>query len=498
MPNSRNNLWGEVPKNAKPRIEPKKSSEHKFDKKWFFAILLAIIVLASAIIINNNYINNTITPTGSLDIDDGDLKVNWDKYPTTDITLADSLTIANSGVYHLTGSLDDGSILVNAGASGEVKLILDNVSIKNSSGPAIYCIAGDDLVIELVGENYLSDSTKYSGGLDEDIKGAIYSKADLTFEGDGEISLTANYQDGIVGKDDLKFNGGTYHITAADDGVRGKDSVYIVGGTFDIAAKGDGVKSTNETDAGKGFVLIENGNLTISAGDDGIHAINILTIQNGNINITKSYEGLEAQKIIINNGEISVVASDDGINAGGGSNNTSNNPMAGDSNCELTINGGDIYVNASGDGMDSNGYVYFNGGKVVVDGPTNNGNGALDSGLGIVMNGGEVIAVGSSGMAETLGNTSSVYNVSIYVSAQQTAGTKIEIRNSNDEVILEHTSAKAFNHLSAGSAYFKLGETYAIYLNDEQYQTFTINDIITIVGNSNSNNMMPPGPQNRR
>lgn len=498
MNNHKNEVWDEVPTDATPRVESKKPSEHQFDKKWLLAGLLIIIVLVAAVVTNLNYGNNTSTNTGSLDIDNGDAKINWDRYATTDIALSENLTITNSGVYHLTGSLEDGPILINVGDKGEVKLILDNVSIKNSAGPAISCISGDDLVIELVGENYLADGAKYSADLDEDIKSAIYSKADLTFEGSGELTVTANYQDAIVSKDDLKFNSGTYHITAADDGIRGKDSVYIVSGTFDITAKGDGIKSTNETDAGKGFVLIENGNITIAAGDDGIHAINLLTIQNGTVNITKSYEGLEAQKIIINNGEISVTASDDGINAGGGSDNNSSNPMAGDANCELTFNGGNVYVNASGDGVDSNGYIYFNGGKVVIDGPTNNGNGSLDSGLGIVMNGGEVISVGSSGMAETLGSTSSIYNISVYFAAQQAAGSKIEIKNSNDETILTHTSAKAFSHLSAGNAYFKSGEDYALYLNGEKYQIFTINDITTVIGDSNSNNMMMPPGSNRR
>ena len=497
MTDKKNEVWDEVPNSATPRVEPKDNSKHQFDKKWLIAGLLVIIMLTVAVIVNLNHNSNAPIATSSLDIDNGDTKINWDRYITTDITLSESLTITNPGIYHLTGSLENGSILINTGNNGEVKLILDNVSIKNSTGPAINCISGDNLLIKLVGESYLADGAKYSTDLDEDTKSTIYSKADLTFEGDGELTIAANYQDAIVGKDDLKFNSGTYHIAAADDGIRGKDSVYIVGGTFDITAKGDGIKSTNETDIGKGFVLIEDGNITISAGDDGIHAINLLTIQNGAVNVVKSYEGLEAKKIIINNGEISVVASDDGINAGGGSDNTSNNPMAGDANCELIFNDGNIYVNASGDGVDSNGYIYFNGSKVVVDGPTNNGNGALDSGLGIIMNGGEVIAVGSSGMAETLGNTSSIYNVSVYLTTQQAAGTKIEIKNSNDETILKHTSTKAFSHLSAGSAYFKPGETYALYLNGEKYQTFTIKDITTVIGNSNSNNMMMP-PDGRR
>ena len=171
----------------------------------------------------------------------------------------------------------------------------------------------------------------------------------------------------------------------------------------------------------------------------------------------------------------------------------------GDENCILAINGGNVYINAAGDGVDSNGWLYFNGGKVVVDGPTNNGNGALDSGLGIVMNGGEVIAVGASGMAETLGASSSVYNVSIYLSAAQTAGTEIIIKDANENIVLEHTAAKAFNHIAIGSERFKLGETYALYLNGEKYTTFTISSITTVVGNGGGMGQpTSPGGPNRR
>ncbi len=470
-------------------------------KKWLVAGVLAAIVLALGIVLNINSNDNDPTKiTGLVDIDNGDLKINWDRYTAVDIGLAESITITDSGIYHLTGTLQDGSITIDSDIKGEVKLILDNAVIKNSAGPAISCVSGDDLVIELVGENILEDSASYSSDLDEDINGAIYSKADLTFRGDGTLNITSNYQDAIVGKDDVKFDGGIYNITAADDGIRGKDSVYIVNGEFNIDSKEDAIKSTNDTDSGKGFVLIENGDINISAGDDGIHAIRVLAIQGGNININKSYEGLEAQKIVINNGEVSVTASDDGINAGSipddTTSTTSNqrkDPFAVDKNCELIINGGNVYVNSGGDGIDSNGYVYFNGGKVVVDGPTNNGNGALDSGAGIVMNGGNLLAVGSSGMVETPGVSSSVFSVSIYFATSNKAGTKLEIKNSSNETIVSHTSAKTFVHATIGSEAFTLGETYTIYLNDEEYKEFIISDTITTIGSSNYNTNMLPG-----
>lgn len=492
------NFWGG------PEKKPSKvTAENHNYTIWYVLAGFALIAVIAAIILNNNFKKSQIVDVeNSIIVDNGDLKINWNRYNTINVELKETYTIARSGIYHFTGETSNGNIIVNA-IGGEVKIILENVTISSSDGPAIACLAADDLVIELIGENALSDSEAYSKNYDEDVTGAIYSKADLTFEGEGTLNLTANYQDAIVSKDDLKFNSGKYNIIAKDDGIRGKDSVYIVNGDFEIKSKGDGIKSTNETDAGKGFVLIEDGNIAITTGDDGVHAINSLIVKGGAIDIKKSYEGLEAQNIIINGGDIIIVANDDGINAGGGSNSsTTNNGKVGmfdsDSNCILTVNNGNIYVNAAGDGIDSNGYVYFNGGTVVVDGPTNNGNGALDSGISIIQNGGTVIAVGAVGMAETLGTESSVNSVNITFDTTQKAGTKITIKNSSGEVIIEHISAKSFSHLSAGTAELKTGETYTIYIDDEAYQTFTISGTVTTIGNARNNqNMMPPGGMRR-
>lgn len=506
----------------------------KFDFRWIFAGIIIIIALVFAIVANINHIDSTSSKiANTIDADNGDLTINWSRYQTYNIDLSESINITQSGTYHLTGSLADG--LINIGVKdGEVRLILDNVSITNSDGPAIYCSAAEDLVVELIGESGLSDGASYNTEYDEDVKGAIYSKADLTFQGDGVLNIAGNYEDAIVGKDDVKFNGGTYYITSQDDAVRGKDSIYVVNGNFIINTIANALKTTNATDTNKGFILIENGNLditttsgkglnsasstliyggnltfntyddaihsnsyvgiaggviNISSGDDGIHADKELIIDNGAITISKSYEGLEAQVVSINGGDISISANDDGINAGGGADSSAmNRPGAGafdaDESCILSINGGNIYINAAGDGVDSNGKVYFNGGTTIIDGPTNNGNGALDSGSGIIMQGGEVIAVGAAGMVDPPSSDSSALSISVYFTTVQSSGTTVTIKDQNDNIILEHTSAKTFNHLSASTSTFSLGEAYTIYLNGEKYQDFTINSVTTTIGNN--------------
>lgn len=522
----------------------KSATGQKFEWWWIGLLTLAAVAMVVAVLINQNSGNDSASKmVGSMMIDNGDEKINWNKLPTKEIALTDSLTIEESGTYHLTGKIEDGLVRIDPGATGVVKIILDNVSITNSDGPAIACMAGDDLVIELLGANTLTDGETYSAEFDEDVTGAIYSKADLTLAGNGSLELNANYLDGIIAKDDLKFKGGIYNIVAVDDGIRGKDSVYVLGGDFTIVAGADAIKSTNEFDVGKGFVLIENGDFELEAGakgvkaistvlinggdfkisavddavhsnnyvgiaggdfeittaDDAVHADRELIVDGGRINVVKSYEGLEAQVVTINGGKISVLATDDGINAGGGSDTTTTgpnkDPFKADADAAVVFNGGEIYVNADGDGIDSNGTVYFNGGKVAVDGPADNGNGALDAGGGVIMNGGEMIAVGASGMALAPSGNSSAPSMSVFIANFQSAGTLIEIKNSAGATVMSHTAAKNFNHIAAGSSKFILGETYEIYLNNEKVVEVTLSSVTTTAGNYNIEQPTGPMPQ---
>ena len=511
------------------------------DSRWIiiFVILLSVIVTASIM----NHTNNTETSPyieNTIDIDNGDQDINWNNYPYTNIQLQSSIELKESGTYHLSGTMLDGEVTVNPSANAFIKIILDNVVINNSTGPAISCHSGDDLVIELVGENTLRDGTTYLDTYDEDVTGAIYSKADLTFQGDGKLAITSNYGDGIISKDDLTFRSGTYNITSQDDGIRGKDSVHVVGGYININSTADAIKTTNDIDPTKGFVLIESGNININSGakgikatkylfindgvfsiassddsihsdnyvniqdgrmsidsgDDGIHANRELTINGGTISILKSYEGLEAQKVTINDGEISILSFDDGINAGGGTDQSAimranKSPFNTDENCELTIAGGDIYVDSSGDGLDSNGWLNLNGGRVVIDGPADDGNSALDSGMGIMMNGAEVLALGYSGMAEDPNQTSKTNSLSAKLDSVYPKDTEITIMDSSDNTVMSHISAKPFTQITTSSPTFTIGDKYKLYLNDQLYNEFTISGVVTNLGNNYQNRMQP-------
>ena len=116
--------------------------------------------------------------------------------------------------------------------------------------------------------------------------------------------------------------------------------------------------------------------------------------------------------------------------------------------------------------------------------------------MGIIMNGGEVIAIGSSGMIDTPNKTSSNYNISVYLSEVKSANTFIKVVNSDGETVLSHTSAKSFSHLALATPAFNLGEVYTLYLDNEIAYIFTISGSTTNVG-ENANRQSGPGPGSR-
>lgn len=246
-------------------------------------------------------------------------------------------------------------------------------------------------------------------------------------------------------------------------GLKAGKNIEISGGEITVNAADDSVHSN-------GNVRIINGTLTLSSCDDGIHAEETLQIDDGKVTISKSYEALEGKNIEISGGEINVRAVDDGINAAGGDNGSI---FGFDSNSEdyyISISGGNITVNADGDGLDSNGTIALSGGFVVVYGPTNSGNGAIDYQKSFAVSGGELIALGSSGMSQAPGTLSQPC-LSIY--ANVSADSKIEVRDSTGNVVMSATTPKQCGSLIFTSDKFKSGESYSIYANDALLETVT-------------------------
>ena len=236
--------------------------------------------------------------------DSGDDATDWESSDYTGIQLKGSsatitgkgasvangvITIKAGGTYVLSGQLTDGQITVDAQDEEDVILVLNGVTITDHDSAPIYIKEAKNAFITLAEgtENVITDGAEYTFADDttDEPSAAIFSKADLTINGEGTLSVHANYKDGITSKDDLKIVSGTLNITATDDGIVGKDMVAIEDGTFNIVAGGDGIKSTNDTDADKGFIAIAGGTFDIQSTNDGIQSEKQLVIDNGTFNI---------------------------------------------------------------------------------------------------------------------------------------------------------------------------------------------------------------------
>ena len=253
-----------------------------------------------------------------------------------------NVVIAEAGRYVLSGSLEDGSIIVDAHDSSKVWILLDGVEINCSDDACIQVDQADKVFLTLAegSENTLISGSAYSDtALSDGTDGAVFAHDDLTINGSGSLTVTAQYSHGISANDDLVITGGTITISAVEDAIHVNDSIrikdaaitvtagddglltsnevengylYIESGTLDVTASGDGIHTT-------GDITVAGGETNISAGDDGIHSDASVFVQSGTILISDCYEGIEALIIDVSGGDVSINCEDDGFNANGGS-----------------------------------------------------------------------------------------------------------------------------------------------------------------------------------
>ena len=361
----------------------------------------------------------------------------------------------------------DGCVLITGGkvtaSAGEDAIkAVRNVTISDTADITVTKAQEGIQVSEII---YDTDGTTVLGSVEGeiDINGGtldITCSEDGIQCGTGNVVITAgnitvnSTMDCIQGENITNISGGTFDLTAyggapetvsesnpeaADSckGVKAGNLVYISGGTFDIDTYDDAIHSNNT-------VRILGGNITAASGDDGVHGDCYLYItDDADINVTKSYEGIEAAKIYVQGGETRVVSSDDGANAAGdeptgealdlttatlssvgsielfaGPGGTGGPNWGGEDSSTygyLEVSGGLLYIEAEGDGFDSNGDGLISGGTVLVNGPTSGGNGVFDvgdNGNTLKVTGGIVIGAGTSDMAVTpTSSTNSKYYV---------------------------------------------------------------------------------------
>lgn len=439
------------------------------------------------------------------------------------------VTVGSEGTYVFEGSLDDGQIVVDVSDSEKVQIVLNGVTVHNEDGPAIYVKNADKCFVTLAdgSQNVLTDGSEYvlEEGSDEPYA-TFFSRADLTLNGTGALTVVSSYRHAVCSKDDLVICGGTYVIESVEDALRGRDCVKICDGSFVIEAGKDAVKSNKDDDPSKGFVsidggefdivagdegiqavtylrvmdgvlnidaaddalhsdveaLLSDGALNVAAGDDAVHAETVLTVYGGEIDVSACYEGYEAEKVYVNGGNTRIVADDDALNATAADLSTSSEEEseraidggtppsgmmeaggvgAGDENCLIQVNDGYIVLTAGGDGVDSNGSFEMNGGVLLVNGPADGENAALDYDLEATVNGGTIIAVGSRQMAQNFSGGSQPFS---YATVDGQAGESVSVVSEDGTVLCSMQAARAFSSVVVSCSQFSEGQTYDLVI----------------------------------
>lgn len=289
-----------------------------------------------------------------------DANIEYDASTATKIQLSNqTVTISTAGVYILSGSLDDAQVIIDADKDNDkIQLILDGVTMNCNTSAPIYVKSADKVFITLA-ENTINQITvggEFVADADNNVDGAIFSKSDITFNGLGTLIVSDAYGNGIVGKDDVVFAGGTYTIVAAEHGIDANDSVRIKDGTIHIASTKDGIH-VDDDDIEKGFFYMQDGTLTIDAMQDAISASGTLQIDGGTLSLSSGggYESV-LNIITVGEGKGNVVQVTD----------TLEYSMKAIKGGNITINGGEFEISAYEDALHSNSDCTINGGVISI------------------------------------------------------------------------------------------------------------------------------------
>lgn len=344
-----------------------------------------------------------------------------------------TVTITDEGTYLLSGTLDDGMVIVDAEKTDKIQLVLNNVSINSETSAAIYVLQADKVFLTTAEgtENTLSNGGTFTAIDENNIDAAVFSKEDLTMNGLGSLTIASPAGHGVVSKDSLRVTSGSYEINCSSHALNGKDEVCIANAAFTIAAGKDGIHAENDDDASCGYVYIQSGTFDITAEGDGISAGAYLLVEDGDFTVTAGGGSANAEKQSSDSWGQFMGGRHGGMMGGTSSQTTTtetdeeSTSMKGiKATTALQINGGTFTIDSADDSVHSNDSITVNGGTFTIasgdDGfhaddtlTVNDGTISISEsyegleGLHVVINGGDITLVASDDGLNAAGGTDS-------------------------------------------------------------------------------------------
>lgn len=256
--------------------------------------------------------------------------------------------------------------------------------------------------------NTLTDGRQYGTCYDEDSKGTLYAKGDMTISGGGSLSVTQGYKNCIASNSILTIEDGNYTLTSTGkSGLFGDMGVYVKDGTIDFDGTGEVSSSKNHKAHGintdddtysDSFISISGGTNTFRTKYGKGMTAPVVTISGGTNTITvtsptskvlstsSTYytadgvsttetvsfapHGIDGGNVYVSGGTTTITAPWSGINSDG-------NVTISDGTVEITTSANGVYDSSESDYtapscIKADGNIVVSGGTVI---GTNSGNG---------------------------------------------------------------------------------------------------------------------------
>lgn len=248
------------------------------------------------IVINNNSVaDNTVSVTYNGSSADVVVAGNVAKYLTVTasgatVSIIQDTSLADEITYTLTGTSTNGSFYMD----GEYKasLVLNNLTLTNTSGAPIDIQNGKRINVTLTGTNTLTDCSNGSHNA------CLYIDGHPEVNGTGTLNITGNTKHGITAGDYMLVSSGTINVNSAvSDGIHVDQYFKLDGGNITVNSTGDGIdcgfkgvnKGTKDTYENNGFIFINGGTLNVTTTGDaskGIKCDSTIVITAGTITST--------------------------------------------------------------------------------------------------------------------------------------------------------------------------------------------------------------------